>query len=766
MVDHIQLLRNIGQFDSVAPDQQTVFSKLTLVYAENGRGKTTLANILRSLSTNDTTLISDRRRLGAQHAPHVVIRANGQSHIFQNGVWSITLSEIAVFDDNFVAQNVCSGIEIEADHKQNLHELILGAEGVALNAALKVHVDKVEEHNRSLKIKEVAIPAAERGTLTVDAFCALPPNTNIAAEIQAVERNLAAARAADVIKLQANFLSLELPVFDAASIEATLQSDLPGLQAAATAQVQRHLAKLGKGAETWIGEGMQKITAASAGESDKICPFCAQGLQDSSIIAHYETYFSDKYAALKRAITDHGKSVSVAHDGEIQSAFERAVSLDMQSADFWRKFMEVPAITIDTAEIARTWKAAREPILAILRAKLASPLEKMTLTSEIITAVGAYDAHRNAITAVSESLSACNAQIAVVKEKAAAANVATLSADLAKFKMIQARHSQAIEQLCQAYLDEKSRKKTTETQRDNARKALDQYRANIFAQYETAINNYLARFNAGFRLAGIGSQNHRGGSSCTYSVLINNVSVPLTADSGPSFKNTLSAGDRNTLALAFFFASLDEAPLLNQKIVVIDDPMTSLDEHRSLATIHEMRGLASRVKRVIVLSHSKPFLCQIWEGADKTNRSALKIIRSGQSSAIDAWDVNQDCITEHDKRHALIQHHIDVGNSGNEREVAIALRYVLEAFLRVSYPTNFPPGKLLGKFHNECEQVLAAGSSILSQDDADELRKLMDYANKFHHDTNPAYATAVINDQELVDHCEVDPIGWTGNGRT
>ncbi len=88
-------------------------------------------------------------------------------------------------------------------------------------------------------------------------------------------------------------------------------------------------------------------------------------------------------------------------------------------------------------------------------------------------------------------------------------------------------------------------------------------------------------------------------------------------DNGPSFRNTLSAGDRNTLALAFFFASLDRDPALADKIVVIDDPMTSLDEHRSLTTVHEMRQLHDRVSQMIVLSHSKPFLLGVWNDADR-----------------------------------------------------------------------------------------------------------------------------------------------------
>lgn len=82
--------------------------------------------------------------------------------------------------------------------------------------------------------------------------------------------------------------------------------------------------------------------------------------------------------------------------------------------------------------------------------------------------------------------------------------------------------------------------------------------------------------------------------------MINNVQVALTADDGPAFRNTLSSGDRNTLALAFFFASLDQDPQLAQKIAVIDDPMTSLgsgDGPRNAAA-------RSRVSQVIVLSHS------------------------------------------------------------------------------------------------------------------------------------------------------------------
>jgi len=197
LLERFQLLRNIGQYDSVNAGAQIPLSKLTLIYGENGRGKTTLSSVLRSLGTGDAGLVLERHRLGAANPPHVVLGfAGGVTAQFQHGAWSAPMPRIAIFDDAFIAANVCSGVEIGTSHRQNLHELILGAQGVALNAALQVHVARIEDHNRALTLKGNAIPAAARGGLNVDDFCALPADPDIEVSIATAERNLAAARSA------------------------------------------------------------------------------------------------------------------------------------------------------------------------------------------------------------------------------------------------------------------------------------------------------------------------------------------------------------------------------------------------------------------------------------------------------------------------------------------------------------------------------------------------------------------------------------------
>jgi wobble nucleotide-excising tRNase len=140
----LNLLQNVGKFDNVNAGRQLPFERLSVIYAENARGKSTLAAILRSLSSGRSDLITERSRLGAAHPPHIVVDAGGGvTAIFANGAWSQTVPDVVVFDDAFVAENVCSGIEIGASHRANLHELIVGAQGIAFTRTLQTEVERI-----------------------------------------------------------------------------------------------------------------------------------------------------------------------------------------------------------------------------------------------------------------------------------------------------------------------------------------------------------------------------------------------------------------------------------------------------------------------------------------------------------------------------------------------------------------------------------------------------------------------------------------------
>ena len=751
MINRLQLLRNIGQFDNVSPPPDTAFTPFTLLYAENGRGKTTLAAILRSLATGEPAYITERKRLGSQHPPHIICGHDGGQSIFQNGAWSQALPTIAIFDDAFVAANVCSGIELQSAHRKNLHELILGAQGVALSNALQAHIQRVEEHNANLRQLSEAIPADARGPYRIDQFCGLEQDAEIVAKVEEAQRRLSAARSADAIRQRPGFQDISLPDFDIPAIDAVLGRTLGDLEADAAERVRTHLRSLGDGGEAWVAEGMPKIATASERLEHEACPFCAQDLRGSALIEHYRIYFSDEYEQLKASIRQTGIGVRNVHAGDIPAAFERDIRTAVQSHEFWKTFVELPDIDIDTAAIAREWNVAREAVLGHLRAKAAAPLEPMALSPDTLQVIQTFRSRITEVSNLSQRLVEANDRLDIVREQAAADDLAALTDDLARLRSQRSRFDPNVAQRCDEYLNEKAAKAATEQQRDQARAALDQYREQIFPAYENIINDYLRRFAASFRLGQVQSVNRREGSSASYCIVINQENVDVHAEEGPSFRNTLSAGDRNTLALAFFFASLDQDPNLANKIVVVDDPMTSLDEHRTLRTREEIMGLSARVSQVIVLSHSKPFLCSLWEQADRNASIALRLNRAANGSEVAVWNVRNDSISSHDKHHELVRRYLQAANPDEERSVAHALRPILEAFLRVAYPEFFPPGALIGPFLGICDQRVGTNNQLLSQADITELRALKDYANRFHHDSNPAWQTEIINDAELTD---------------
>jgi wobble nucleotide-excising tRNase len=752
MIKRLQLLRNVGLFDSVDEGANIALAPLTLIYAENGRGKSTLAAVLRSLATGDPIPIGERRRLSAAHPPHVVLDCDGGAApaMFQNNAWNRTVPNMAVFDDVFVDQNVYSGLAVGAEHRQKLHELILGAQGVVLTRQLQQIIERIEGHNSELRIKGAAIPERLRGGLSVEEFCGLTARADIDEALQDTERQLAAAHEQDPVRQTRLFETLHLPTFDIPAVERILQEDLPALDAAAASRVQAHVGGLGRGGETWIDDGMRRIPPAAPGAATP-CPFCAQDLAGSDVIRHYRAYFSAEYAALKGRVSELLEGINRTHGGDGPATFERMVRVAVERRGFWSRFCDVPEVSVDTARIVRDWSAAREAVAGAVRAKQAGPLERMALAPEAHTAVAAYEAHRESIARLSAALQGANARIQVVKEQAAGANPATIDADLSRLNAVKVRQEPAIAARCREYLIELAAKTRADIQRDEARTALDLYKTNVFPGYQIAVNVYLLRFNAGFRIDSIMSANTRGGPACSYNVVINNTPVPIgatLAPGQPSFRNTLSAGDRNTLALAFFFASVDQDAGLGGKVVVIDDPISSLDEHRSLTTVQEMRRLGDRTEQLIVLSHSKPFLCSLWEGADSDGRAAVEVGRGGAGSTLREWDVNQDSITEHDRRHAMLREYLNTARPNN-REVARAIRPVLEAFVRVAYPEHFPPGAKLGQFRDVSRQRVDTAWQILNGRDVEELGDVLEYANRFHHDTNLAFETVNINDAEL-----------------
>src|SRR5882762_4394947 len=104
MLEKIISIKSIGRFRNCAALGDVTFRRFTLIFSENGRGKTTLCAILRSLLTNTPSLIVGRATLGSPDAPEVQLLFAGNAPIaFRNGAWSSPYPDIGVFDGAYVS---------------------------------------------------------------------------------------------------------------------------------------------------------------------------------------------------------------------------------------------------------------------------------------------------------------------------------------------------------------------------------------------------------------------------------------------------------------------------------------------------------------------------------------------------------------------------------------------------------------------------------------------------------------------------------------
>ena len=115
MLERISEIQGIGLLHDANAKSHTC-RKATLIYGDNGRGKSTLATVLRSLSTGDGSLITHRKTLDGKFPPKVTLQfANGHKVTFASGAWSEQRPEVVVFDADFIERNVHSGGEVNTN---------------------------------------------------------------------------------------------------------------------------------------------------------------------------------------------------------------------------------------------------------------------------------------------------------------------------------------------------------------------------------------------------------------------------------------------------------------------------------------------------------------------------------------------------------------------------------------------------------------------------------------------------------------------------
>ena len=150
MLKEAKFIQNIGRFETARPTHDATFDRCTIIFDENGWGKSSLADILRSLTTNNPAILAGRKTLDADAPPKAVLHFSTQNADFENGAWTGPRSRIAVYDSAFINDNVFSGDIVSADHLRRQYGLVVGEEGVRRVRRIVELDGENRENNRAI----------------------------------------------------------------------------------------------------------------------------------------------------------------------------------------------------------------------------------------------------------------------------------------------------------------------------------------------------------------------------------------------------------------------------------------------------------------------------------------------------------------------------------------------------------------------------------------------------------------------------------------
>lgn len=745
MLQRVIRIRCVGRFQNCAAVGDVTFRRYTLIFAENGRGKTTLCAILRSLSTNAPGIIAGRKTLGSADQPMIELLLGTGNVRFDSGSWSGQFSDIAIFDGTFINENVFAGDIVDTDQKRNLYRIIVGAPGVTL--AKEINDLDGASRAKSTEIRENrgAIQRFVPPGMTIEAFLALPEDPAIDDKIQAREQELAAVNRAAALQQRAGLTALIVPAIPA-SLAEILAKTMPNVAADADRRVAQHIAehRMQSGGEAWLAQGLEYARDAK-------CPFCEQSLEGIALIEAYKVFFGEGYRSLRNDVTALKNRVDNALRESVAAAIEHTLAQNDSSVEFWQQYCTFDQPRFDARErVQQVFAGIRQAALDLLSRKEAAPLDAVAPDEKFTNAVEFFEELSQLVAAYNGAVAAVNAAIDATKRATQTANVRDVEDVLGRLRAQKARHTAEVRALCELDARLQPEKDSLEAQKASARERLDAHTQQVIEQYGQSINRYLERINAGFRITSP-THNYRGGTpSTSYQILINQTPVDLGGEDTPldrpSFKNTLSAGDKSTLALAFFLAQLEQDARRARKVVVFDDPFSSLDSFRRNQTAHQVFRCGETCAQVVLLSHEPQFLKLVWDRVTAADRKTLQLARIGEeNTTIVEWDIEKALQARYRADIDALQRFV-ANAEGENREIIQKLRPVLEGYCRTLYPTQFLDQDTLGVIVGKIRAV-GAGHPLWSI--ADDLDEINTYCRRYHHAENPAAATEPIDDAEL-----------------
>lgn len=750
---------------------------VSAIFGENGSGKSTLCGILKNLSQHD-----DFGTTAPEHA-EVEVEKNGTKTVykFENGIWTngrLNRDDISFFDVDFINGHVHThgnrGNQ-QGQHSQNAGQLIidLDAEAHRLRTVRErcdgevIDFKKANDHALKLEVSDADKAYFAR-------FAAMD-TVGIAAALEGAKKASVETIARLVALRKLETRQAEITGIAAVTVLPVPEA-IPGLDACKELFTREVKEKAQEGADADVKAHFEKhrsfIESAKgsipADYSFHNCPLCMQPLANAAkVIEYYKAAFDQTYETEKKKLLSDVESMetSFAALGEAQSRLSVLTAAAFASLEKIGTTFDIEGLySVDekTAISEKTDTLAVPGQLSILMDGLESlkTLERKPVDVDAAhTALATYSGKITSMTTeVNSMLALKNAAIATFKAKyvdkstlmseigalsAAVTSSDTTTAFLETGKMTAIKeHDEASSKL----------KILTDAARDAADKLAEHLANTIPTSVIMKMAAILDKFNLNFRLE------HDDPAPNTKSYTFS-YKVKDRDGKERQFKDGLSEGERQIISLAFFFAINDGIAGKESKVLVLDDPITSLDASNLKILAELIYKQKDVFAQVIVLTHHPLFFKYL---SKEDNVVKFGVLKNGdQFGGSFVYNDREFDLTKEVKK---CSEEITLSaTAGTFRPEETVLKY--GQLLRIAVERLIKNEVLMwdkGNFKNVLEKLASGKAQLGKLTDADmeaiiDIYNFCNWSNTMHVDKEPTAALSELKMHigkftDIVDH--------------
>ncbi len=737
---------NFNDKDGNLKTRDGAFVKNNIFFAENGNGKSKLVNVFKSLNENKNNI--EKHRDLATDVQEIEVILDDDSEINFSTGWSTDSlkDKFIFFDKHFIDGLVHStgpnnidtpqrrqqrGRNIvylgnfaeynsEIDRVNTLKDTILEKN----NTFSKIELSKIEGllsvvniTNQTLLSKRGEIEVLKKDGLQTKKDELVKLETGLEKLSQALKDKTKISALGSLLEAQDNF-SLKIKTIEN-TVEKEVQFNPTEFFSFTVAKgVQQTLHKIAH-KKDFIKQGMEKIT-----DTTTQCPFCEQKIKESDylqIIKDYQEIFDETFSREEKNI----KILLFKYKLLLESLRDLQIPAQNQIfLDEVKKFTTIDEI-LPVLSLSEDQKAIIKAEIILVSNKESKILEKVDgsniekikiIITEATTLVISYN----------KIVQKINPKIKQLKDDANNGKLETQKSDaetairILKDNIFYVNNKEIFVNYFQTVDQEQENKKIV----DNLEKIYRAMKIKIVEEFNTFITDYFSIIQDFVKeispsmeileVAGEGSynRNNREPALCGFRIEYN----------GQDCSNSLSEGEKQVIALAFFFAYLKKE-VNKDKIIILDDPITSFDTGKRKSTAELIQKEVKDFDQLFIFTCDPLFREYCLKQIE--DRNFYYIFKTRGSSSIHYVPKNKETIfTSFEEDFKEIEN-----SQGSNENVVIfgqKLRFCLETKIKEDYF-----GYSEDKLSNMIEQVAGKGKKKFEKliNNKDQILQIYSYCN-------------------------------------